>query len=539
MIANSDIEKVRIFCRNPTYKNWVSLSKDTKKMLIDFSAKDSSKNKSYKKVIADNTPAYKHIDNLESNLVVLQQAIDDIATKQENHVLKTSTKIDNMINNIGKFQNENTHNDVVVAIKNLSSEINIKFQDYSKQLNSIRTQTVGNGLSSEDRAINLNMEKEISSANSIIKQLRTENNQLRQRGAELEARTCFSQTLSTKLKNFYGGDTTNLKNLVKYETEITNCVNPEGCKEPFRKYIDCLMDITRVKIGAVDNSKARDVKQEAAAPPPKVQAQTPPKKKEEAAKKKEEAAKKKKEDAAKKKEDTAKKEAEQENARATADADAALAKTKAATEAAAMADAAAVALAEAVADEETASKKAAEAEAIALAKAKEAEAEAEATAEAKRVGRRANASRRAAANAAATAAALAVQAELGAAKAREAEAEAEAKRVGRRANAAAEAVARAAARDMTKSDEKAEAANVKPQTDDKELEYKNMRVRVEQKADERNYKRAEAQAEAEAEELQTRRAERVRQLQATLAISVQKDLKDTTNAFNNIIRYDA
>ena len=268
MIANSDIEKVRIFCRNPTYKNWVSLSKDTKKMLIDFSAKDSSKNRFYKKVITDNTPAYNHIDNLESNLVALQQAIDDIATKQSNHVLETSTKIDNMVNNIGRFQNENTHDDVMSAIQNLSSEINNKFQDYSNQLSSIRTQTVSNGLSNEEHTIKLNMEakkQEISLANNTIRNLTTDNKELRDRVLELESRKVIPQTLSSMLEKVYGKDTIDLENLVKFETEITNIIkypNSET-KDNVIKYKKCLTDFMKA-IGAVDSNKAQIAKQQQA-----------------------------------------------------------------------------------------------------------------------------------------------------------------------------------------------------------------------------------------------------------------------------------
>ena len=177
ILGSDDIKKVRIFCKNPSYKNWASLSKASRKTLVDYSPKDSSKNKSYNKVIIDNTSAYNHIDNLESNLAALQGAITELSDKQEASISETSEKIDRMLQNIQNFERQNTRDDVMTAIDNLKLQIDNKFQEYSSKLESINNQPVNNN--SNDPASNDLTAQEILNMNEKITKLTSENEQLR------------------------------------------------------------------------------------------------------------------------------------------------------------------------------------------------------------------------------------------------------------------------------------------------------------------------------------------------------------------------
>jgi hypothetical protein len=198
MIIGSDIEKVRIFCKTPTYKNWSSLSKESKKILIDFSKKESSGDKSYKKAIKDNTSAYKHIENLESNLAALQLAIAELSTKQSVHIIETSEKIDNMVKNIQKFDRQNTHEDVMAAIMALRTEIDNKFYAYSTMLQSINDQTA-NDVSTLQ--VSNNGENQ-----ALVNQIRTLQ-------AENENLANNSELLSSMVKKYIGNDSAILKDL--------------------------------------------------------------------------------------------------------------------------------------------------------------------------------------------------------------------------------------------------------------------------------------------------------------------------------------
>jgi len=247
MIIGSDIEKVRIFCKTPTYKNWSSLSKESKKILIDFSKKESSGDKSYKKVIKDNTSAYKHIENLESNLAALQLAIAELSTKQSVHIIETSEKIDNMVKNIQKFDRQNTHEDVMAAIQSLTTQITSTFQEYSSKLESINNQTVSNVLSNEV-------------SNDVEKNLLSEINSLKVQNQELANN---SELLSSMLLKASGNDGSVLKELVEAEAAIIAAIKSGDltkAKRSVNKYRDSLNKAINAIIKKQEETKNKAAK---------------------------------------------------------------------------------------------------------------------------------------------------------------------------------------------------------------------------------------------------------------------------------------